>query len=64
MVNKYHQKHKERLQKEVHERYQILSGKERDKRRKKILDRYKNLPKERKQKLREYMKKYCVARSK
>ena len=64
MVNKYHQKHKERLQKEVHERYQILSGKERDKRRKKILDRYKNLPKERKQTLREYMKKYYVAHSK
>ena len=64
MLNKYYQKHKKRLQKEVHERYQILSGKERDKRRKKILERYKNLPKERKQKLGEYMKKHYVAHSK
>ena len=32
MVNKYYQKHKERLQKEVHGRYQNLSEKEKDKR--------------------------------
>ena len=28
MVNKYYQKHKERLQKEARERYQNFSGKE------------------------------------
>ena len=28
MVNKYYQKHNERLQKEAHERYQNLSEKE------------------------------------
>ena len=31
MVNKYYQKHKERLRKEVHERYQNLSEEEKDK---------------------------------
>ena len=35
MVNKYYQKHKERLRKEVRERYQNLSEEEKDKRRKK-----------------------------
>ena len=34
MVNKYYQKHEKRLQKEVRERYQNLSEKEKDKRRK------------------------------
>ena len=32
MVNKYYQKHKERLLKKTCERYQNLSGKEKDKR--------------------------------
>ena len=32
MVNKYYQKHKKRPQKEAHERYQNLSGEEKDKR--------------------------------
>ena len=32
MVNKYYQKHKERLRKEARERYQNLSEKEEDKR--------------------------------
>ena len=32
MVNKYDQKHKERLRKEARERYQNLSEKEKDKR--------------------------------
>ena len=34
MVNKYYQKHKERLRKEARERYQNLSEKEKDKRQK------------------------------
>ena len=57
MVNKYYQKHKERLQKEAHERYQNLSEEEKNRRRKKVQDRYQNLPKEQKQKILEYMKK-------
>ena len=32
MVNKYHQKHKERLRKEARERYRNLSEEEKDKR--------------------------------
>ena len=35
MVNKYYQKHKERLQKETSERYQNLSEEEKEERRKK-----------------------------
>ena len=38
MVNKYYQKHKERLQKEARERYQNLSEEEKDTRRKKFRD--------------------------
>ena len=34
MVNKYYQKHKEKLRKEARERYQSLSEDEKDKRRK------------------------------
>ena len=34
MVNKYYQKHKERLRKEARERFQNLSEEEKDKRRK------------------------------
>ena len=34
MVNKYYQKHRERLQKEALERYKNLSEREKDKRRK------------------------------
>ena len=60
MINKYYQKHKERLQKGARERYQNLSEKEQEKTRKKVQDRYKNLPEE-KQILREYMKKYYLA---
>ena len=57
MVNKYYQKHKERLQKEAHERCQNLSEEEKNRRRKKVQDRYQNLPKEQKQKILEYIKK-------
>ena len=35
MINKYYQKHKERLRKEVHERYQNLPEEGKGKRRKK-----------------------------
>ena len=44
MVNKYYQKHKEKLRKEARERYQNLSEDEKDKRRKKVRDRCQNLP--------------------
>ena len=57
MINKYYQKHKERLRKEARERYQNLSEEEKGKRRKKVRDRYQNLPEERKQELLEYIKK-------
>ena len=50
MVNKYNQKHKEKLRKEAHERYQNLSKEEKDKRRKKAQDRYQNLSEEEKEK--------------
>ena len=43
MVNKYYQKHKERLRKKAHERYRNLSEEEKDKMHKKVQDRYKNL---------------------
>ena len=45
MVNKYYQKHKEKLRKEARERYQNLSEEEKEKRRKKVRDRYQNLSK-------------------
>ena len=64
MVNKYYQKHKEKLQKEARERYQNLSEEEKDKRPKNVPDRYQNLPEEQKQKLLEYMKKYYLAQKK
>ena len=50
MTNKY-QKHKERLQKEVHKKYQNLSEEENHKRKKKVHERYQNLSGEQKQKL-------------
>ena len=59
MTNKYYQKHKKRLQKEARERYQSLSEEEKYKREKKVWQRYQNHPEVQKQKLLEYMKKYC-----
>ena len=50
VVNKYYQKHKEKLQKEVRERYQNLSDEEKDKRRKKARERYKIFLKKKKKK--------------
>ena len=40
MVNKCYQKHKERLRKQARERFQNLSEVEKDKRRKKVQERY------------------------
>ena len=51
MVNKYHQKHKERLPKEAHERYENLSEEEKDKRRKRSEKGIKTLLKEKKKKV-------------
>ena len=64
MLNKYYQKHKERLQKEARERYQNLYEEGKDKRRKKFRDKFQNLPEEKKQKLCECMKKYYLAHKK
>ena len=54
MVNKYYQKHKERLQKETSERYQNFSEEEKDKRRKKAWERYQNFTEEEKWKRCQY----------
>ena len=69
MVNKYYQKHKERLQKEARERYQNLSEEEKTKG-KKNLKRYQNFTEEKekrhqyyqehKQKLPEYGRNYYL----
>ena len=55
MINKYYQKHKERLRKEPRGKYQDLSEEEKDKRQKKTREIYQNLLEEQKQKLLEYM---------
>ena len=54
MVNKYYQKHKERLRKEVRESYQNLSEEEKDKKRRKVRERYQNFTKEVKEKRHQY----------
>ena len=54
MVNKYYQKHKEKLQKEEHERYQNLSEDEKDKKAKKAQERYQNFTEEEKEKRCQY----------
>ena len=54
MVNKYYQKHKEKLQKEARERCQNLSEEEKDKRRKKARERYQNFTEEEKVKRCQY----------
>ena len=64
MTNKYYQKHKERLRKEAHEKYQNISEEEKDKRQIRVQERYQNLPKEQKQKLLEYMKLYYLVHKK
>ena len=50
MINKYYQKHKERLQREARERYQSLFEEEKDKRRRKAREIYQNFTKEEKKK--------------
>ena len=46
MVDKYYQKQKERLQREVREIYQSLSEEQKDQRRKKAQERYHNFTEE------------------
>ena len=53
-LNKYYQKHKERLRKEPRERYQNLSVKEKDKRQKMARERYQNFTEEEEEKRRQY----------
>ena len=48
MLNRYYQKHKEKLWKDVQERYQNISEEEKEKIRKKSQDRYQNLSEEEK----------------
>ena len=61
MVNKYYQKHKERLQKEARERYQNFSEKEKKGGKRSEMDIKIFLKKKQQQKLREYMgKNYLV----
>ena len=54
MLNRYYQKHKEKLWKDVRERYQNISKEEKEKIRKKSQDRYQNLSEEEKEKKRQY----------
>ena len=50
MINKYYQKHKERLQREARERYHSLFEEEKEKRRRKAREIYQNFTKEEKKK--------------
>ena len=50
MVDKYYQKQKERLQREVREIYQSLSEEQKDQRQKKARERYHNFTEEEKDK--------------
>ena len=54
MLNNYYQKHKERLQKEAHERNQNLSEEGKGKIRKKARERYQNFTEEEKEKRHQY----------
>ena len=54
MLNRYYQKHKEKLWKDVRERYQNISEEEKEKIRKKSQDRFQNLSEEEKEKKRQY----------
>ena len=64
MVNKYYQKHKEKLRKEARERYQNLSEEEKEKNRQYHCERNKHLSKEEKEKKVDYMKNYYLAHKK
>ena len=61
MLNRYYQKHKEKLWKDVRERYQNISEEEKEKIRKKSQDRYQYLSEEEKENKVEYMKNYYLA---
>ena len=63
MVNKYYQKHKEKLRKEARERYQNLSEEEK-KKRQYHRERNKNLSEEENGKKVEYMRNYYLAHKK
>ena len=62
LLAKYYQENKKRLQKKAHKRYQNLSKEEKEKKRQQILEGYKYLSKDKKQKLVEYRKKYSRMR--
>ena len=50
MTTNIYQKHKEKLRKEAHERYQNISEEEKDKSQKKVQDKYQNLSEKEKEK--------------
>ena len=54
MAIKYYPKHKEKLRKKAHERYQNLPEEEKDKRWKKAQERYQNFTEEEKEKRHQY----------
>ena len=61
MVNKYYQKHKEKLRKEAREKFQNLSEEEKEKKRQYHRECSKNLSEEEKEKKVEYMRNYYLA---
>ena len=61
MVNKYYQKHKEKLRKEAREKYQNLSEEEKEKKRQYHRECSENLSEEEKEKKVEYMRNYYLA---
>ena len=58
MVNNYYQKHKERVRKEVIERYQDLSEEEKDQIGRKSWEKYQNFTEEEKEKRHQYYWEY------
>ena len=61
MVNKYCQKHKEKLQKEANQEYQNLCEEEKEKKRQYHRERNKNLSEKEKEKKVEYIRNYYLA---
>ena len=64
LVNEYQRKHKEKLRKEVHERYQNLSEEEKERKPQYFQERNMNLSEEEKEKNAEYEKRYYLAHKK
>ena len=62
LLAKYYQENKKRLLKKAHKRYQNLSKEEKEKKWQHVLEGYKYLSKDKKQKLVEYRKKYSRMR--